>query len=103
MDFIKGLYEEGLVEGQLDEAAIQRIKRRVEARELAYYSFIVGKENVMKAKRFIELASNGQGAPSSIVDGYLPAIEMLDDIVNAGPSYINMLLSLHKRAKRSRK
>ena len=101
MDFIKGLYTEGLVEGQLDEGAIERIQQRVEARELLYYRLIVGTENLMKARLFVEMATNGKSVPAPVVEGYLPAIEMLNDIVRAGPTYIEQLKSVHKRAKKT--
>lgn len=83
----------------LDEDALDRIEKRVSQREIALYSYIVGKENALKAKIFVEKATDGKTVPSNIVNGYLPAIEMIHDIVKAGPGYINLLKSLHKRAK----
>jgi len=34
------------------------------------------------------------------VQAYLPAIEMLDDIVQAGPAFVQQLRALQKRAKK---
>jgi hypothetical protein len=31
----------------------------------------------------------------------MPAIKMIDDIVAAGPAYVNNLRALHKRAKKN--
>lgn len=83
----------------LDEDALERIEKRVSQREIALYSYLVGKENALKAKIFVEKATNGSTVPSNIVNGYLPIVEMMQDIVKAGPGYINLLKSLHKRAK----
>jgi hypothetical protein len=104
MNFIKGLYEEGLVEQHLDEDALDRIRgRRVERlskqRRVALYGYLVGLENAMKATKFVELAEEGKSVPSTFVEGYMPIIEMVEDIVNSGTAYIQQLKLLHKRAK----
>lgn len=104
MNFIKGLYEEGLVEQHLDEDALDRIRgRRVERlskeRRVALYGYLVGLENAMRATKFIDLAEQGRSVPSTLVEGYMPIIEMIDDIVNGGTAYIQQLKLLHKRAK----
>jgi hypothetical protein len=104
MNFIKGLYEEGLVEQHLDEDALDRIRgRRVERlskqRRVALYGYLVGLENAMRATKFVELAEEGRSVPSTLVEGYMPIIEMVEDIVNGGTSYIQQLKLLHKRAK----
>jgi hypothetical protein len=104
MNFIKGLYEEGLVEQHLDEDALDRIRgRRVERlskqRRAALYGYLVGLENAMRATKFVELAEQGRSVPSTLVEGYMPIIEMVEDIVNGGTSYIQQLKLLHKRAK----
>jgi hypothetical protein len=36
-----------------------------------------------------------------MVQAYMPAIQMIDDIVQAGPAAVQQLRALHKRAKRS--
>jgi hypothetical protein len=104
MDFIKGLYEEGLVEQHLDEDALDRIRgRRVQRltkeRRVALYGYLVGLENAMRATKFVELAEQGRSVPSTLVEGYMPIIEMVEDIVSGGTSYIQQLKLLHKRAK----
>ena len=104
MNFIKGLYEEGLVEQHLDEDALDRIRgRRVQRlskqRRVALYGYLVGLENAMRATKFVELAEDGRSVPSTLVQGYMPIIEMVEDIVNGGTAYIQQLKLLHKRAK----
>jgi hypothetical protein len=68
---------------------------------LALYRYLVGSKNLALTKRFLQQASTGQAASSGMVQAYMPAIEMLDDIVQAGPAYVNNLRALHKRAKKS--
>lgn len=85
---------------ELDEGAFDRIEKRVEARDLALYRMIVGQRNMMLTKKFLELALAGKSVPSTMVKGFVPALEMLDDIVTAGPGYVQMLKLLHQRAKK---
>jgi hypothetical protein len=84
----------------IDEAAFERIAARVEVRDMALYRLVVGGENIMKCKNFLEFAKQQKTIPGSFVEGYLPLLEMIDDIVTAGPGYVQMLKVLHKRAKR---
>lgn len=105
MDFIKGLYEEGLVEKKLDEDAWADIRRRRverlrDERNVALYGYLVGVENSMRAKRFIEMAEQGQSIPANFVEAYFPIIAMIDDIVDAGPGAVAQLRNLHKRVKK---
>jgi len=74
-----------------------------DARDISLYRYIVGTENVMRTKNFLNLAKQGKSVPGQFVQGYVPAVKMLDDIVKAGPAYINLLRALHQRAKKSRK
>jgi len=67
--------------------------------DIQLYRFIVGVDNLMLARRFIELAKRKKPIPSQMVEAYLPAIEMIDDLVQAGPSFIQMLKTLHKQAR----
>ena len=74
-----------------------------DARDISLYRYVVGTENVMRTKNFLALAKQGRSIPGQFVQGYVPAVKMLDDIVKAGPAYINLLRALHQRAKKSRK
>lgn len=105
LSFIKGLYKEGLVEQHLNEDALERIRgRRIERvskeRKVALYGYLVGLENAMRATKFVQMAEEGKSVPSQLVEGYLPIIEMVDDIVNGGTAYIQQLKLLHKRVKK---
>jgi len=105
-NFIKGLYEEGLVETQIDEDAWadirgRRLDRMTVQKRVALYAYIVGLDNAMRATKFIEMVEEGRTPPAQYVRAYKPAVKMIDDIVNAGPAYIAQLKQLHKRAKNS--
>ena len=69
--------------------------------DLALYRYLVGDKNLALTKKFLEQAKDGKAASANMVQAYLPAIEMIDDIVQAGPAMVQQLRALHKRAKRS--
>ena len=73
------------------------------SRDYVFYRYLVGTENLMLVKGFLQLAAEGKPIPSQMVKAYLPAIKALDDIVRAGPSYISMLRSIQNRAKKTLK
>jgi len=99
LEEIQSLSDEDL----LDESVWDRIEQRVEARDLILYRYIVGTENLMLTKKFLEMAKSGKSIPSPVVKAYQPAVELIDDIVTAGPAFTRLLLVLQKRAKNSRK
>lgn len=72
----------------------------VRGQDLALYRYLVGTENLIKTKKFVELARNGQSIPSVIANGYLPIIKMIDDIVKGGPQYVQLLRTIHKKSKK---
>jgi hypothetical protein len=107
-DFIKNMYEEGLVEKQLDEDAwadirARRIDRLSAQKRAALYGYLVGLENAVRATKFVEMAEEKKTVPSEYVKGYLPIVEMVEDIVQGGAGYIQQLRALHKRAKNRQK
>ena len=69
--------------------------------DLALYRYLVGDKNLALTKKFLEQAKDGKAASANMVQAYLPAIEMIDDIVQSGPAGVQQLRALHKRAKRS--
>ena len=81
----------------------QRIDRLSKEKRIAYYAFLVGLENALNASKFVENAVEGRTPPRQFVKGYLPIIEMIDDIVNAGTAHIQRLRQVHKSAKNRRK
>ena len=108
MDFIKSMYEEGLVDKQLDEDAWadirgRRIERLSNDKLVALYGYLVGIENALRAAKFVETAQQGRTPPNQYVKSYMPIIDMINDIVAAGPSSIQQLRLVHKRAKKLNK
>jgi hypothetical protein len=72
----------------------------VDSKTLALYRYLVGTDNLALTKRFVELAKNGQSIPSNAVQAYMPIIKMIDDIVNGGPQYVQLLRNIHKKSKK---
>lgn len=68
--------------------------------DLALYRYLVGDKNLALTKKFLEQAKDGKAASASMVAAYLPAIKLIDDIVSAGPAYVQQLRAIHKRAKK---
>lgn len=107
MKFIKELYEDGLVEQHLEEDAWADIRRRRleradRDRSVALYGYLVGIENAKRAIQFIEMAEQNKSVPKNYVEAYLPLIELIDDIVDSGPTGVTLLRQLHKRLKKKR-
>lgn len=108
MDFIKGMYEEGLVEKKLDEDVwadirSRRLDRANRERDVALYAYLVGIDNAYRATKFVEMAESGQGIPSNFAKAYLPIIDLIDDFVAAGPAGISRLKQAHKSIKSLKK
>ena len=68
--------------------------------DLAMYRYLVGDKNLALTKKFLEQAKDGKAASANMVQAYLPAIKMIDDIVAAGPGAVQQLRALHSRAKK---
>ena len=61
---------------------------------------LVGSDNMMRAKRAIEMAHQGKAVPAMFVKSFLPLIDMLDDIMMSGMANVQMLKNLTKRARK---
>ena len=99
------MYEEGLVEKKLDENAwadirARRLGRAQRDRHVALYGYLVGIDNAIKAIKAAELAEDGKGIPAQFVKAYAPIIEMIDDIIEAGPGAVQRLKQVHKSVKK---
>ena len=70
------------------------------SRDLIHYKLLADPSNLVLIKSFLEQARSGRSIPSNMVKAYLPIIDMIDEIVVAGPAYINLLKSVSKRAKK---
>jgi hypothetical protein len=68
-----------------------------------YYRLLVPSRNLPLVNKFIDYAQEGKAIPSALVASYGPIIDMIENIVQAGPSYVEQLKQLNNRAKRGRK
>jgi hypothetical protein len=68
-------------------------------KDIAMYRYLVGADKLMLTRQFLISAIEGRTIPAAYVEAYMPIIDMIDDIVQAGPGYIQNLRALHKRAK----
>lgn len=66
----------------------------------AMYRYLVGPSNIAQTKRFLDMAMSGNAASAEMLKAYMPVIEMIDGIVQAGPAYVQNLKALHNRAKK---
>ena len=66
-----------------------------------YYRLLAKPQNLILIKAFLEHVRDGRPIPSNMVRAYAPVAKVMDDIVRAGPSYINLLKSIHNRAKKT--
>ena len=73
----------------------------VTGKDLAGYRYLVGAKNLMLTKKFLELAKDNKSVSANILQAYMPAIIMLDNIVKGGPAFIQMLRALENRAKKT--
>ena len=71
--------------------------------DVVNYRLLVSVNRLPYIAKFLENAKAGRSVVAQFVQAYVPLIIMLDDIVKAGPAYINQLKILHNRAKNSRK
>lgn len=81
------------------EPTVSKPDISVAPRDVAMYRYLVGADKVMLTKLFLQFAIEGKTIPAAYVEAYLPVINMIDDIVQAGPGYIQNLRALHKRAQ----
>lgn len=71
--------------------------------QIALYRYIAGSKNLAMLKQFIEHAKDGRSISAPMVQAYQPVIQLIDDIVQAGPGFVQQLRVLRSRAKKRRK
>lgn len=85
------------------EPTVSRKDTVLQGAELIYLAQIVGRSNLFLALKYIELSDQGLAAPANLVKAVNPAIQMIVDIVRAGPAHVAMLREVHNRAKKALK
>jgi hypothetical protein len=98
---VSGNFETGLVKDTEPTVSLPDIP--VASKDIINYKFLVGAKNIMLAQKVLSLATRGVGVPSNFIVAYLPILKMVHDIVRAGPSFIQQLKVLHKRAQKTLK
>lgn len=72
----------------------------VDGKQFVNYRYLVGTKNLLLVKHVVQNAGKGVSIPANFIKGYIPIITMVNDIVRAGPSFIQQLKVLHQRAKK---
>lgn len=62
---------------------------------------LVGANNFARAKRALDLYKKGKTVPPSMMDAFMPVIDMVDEIMASGMANVRMLQMIDKRAKKS--
>lgn len=75
----------------------------VPTEDLRNYRFLVATSQIPFVGKFLQSARGGKAIVANFTQAYLPIIVMIDDIVRAGPAYIEQLKQVHNRAKRDLK
>ena len=75
----------------------------VTSQDMAGYLRLVGSKNLMLTKKFLELAKDGKSIPANVLQAYIPAIIILDNIAKGGAGFVQALRALENRAQNSRK
>lgn len=75
----------------------------VPTQDLRNYRFLVATNQIPFVGKFLQSARSGKAIVANFTQAYLPIIVMIDDIVRAGPAYIEQLKQVHNRAKRDLK
>ena len=70
--------------------------------EISLYRYLVGSKNLALTKAFLNNAKDGKAASAAMINAYRPAIDLIDDIVQGGPAYVQQLRVLQQRAKKGR-
>lgn len=70
--------------------------------DFALYRYLVGAEKLGLTKQFLNNVKDGRATSANMNQAYLPAVKMIDDIVQGGPAYVQQLRALHQRAKKRR-
>jgi len=72
-------------------------------RDLINYRLLLDNpKNVFLIKLFVQAVKDGRSIPANQAQAYSQIVQMVDDIVQAGPAYVSMLKTIHKKAKKAK-
>lgn len=100
--FTKLTLDKGLENTKLTspEPVVSTPDVNVPMEDLRNYRFLVSTSQIPFVGKFLQSARGGKAIVANFTQAYLPIIVMIDDIVRAGPAYIEQLKQVHNRAKR---
>jgi hypothetical protein len=84
---------DGKIEPQQNSPQAQ--SRRANALRL-----LVGPQNYMKAKRALDMYKKGQTVPPTLMQGLMPIIDMIDEIMSSNLANVRFLQMVDKRARK---
>lgn len=82
------------------QPVLSRPDEVISNRDLIYLAKIVGQKRLYLAIKYIELQREGKTIPSNVARAMTPAVELVVEIVKAGPSYVQRLLEIYGYARR---
>lgn len=85
---------------ELDERKDKEEKYNFDPKGMQALRILVGSENMMRAKRAIEMAKNGKSVPAMYLSAFVPLIDVLDDIMRSGMANVQLLRNIDKKAKK---
>lgn len=94
-EFTKGELEPGDGKIEPQQNSPQAQSRRANALRL-----LVGPQNYMKAKRALDMYKKGQTVPPTLMQGLMPIIDMIDEIMSSNLANVRFLQMVDKRARK---
>jgi hypothetical protein len=102
-DLEKLAADRNLEKGGVDDKqpVISRSDQIFDNKDLLWLAKIVGQRRLFLAIKYIELQRQGKTIPSNVARAMSPAIEMIVEIITAGPTFIQRFLEIHETAKKA--
>mgnify|MGYP006272922361 CR=1 FL=1 len=82
------------------QPTLSRPDEIISNKDLIYLAKIVGQKRLYLAIKYIELQRQGKTIPSNVARAMTPAVDIVVEIVKAGPSYVQRLLEIYGYARR---
>lgn len=82
------------------QPVISRPDEILSNKDLVWLAKIVGQKRLFLAIKYIELQRQGKTIPSNVAKAMTPAVELVVEIVKAGPTYVQRLLQIYNVAQK---
>ena len=102
-DFSKLVAQQDLETNRVDdtEIAVSKPDLGTNLASVKFYRLLASPSKLILLQKFLEYTKEGKPIPANMVKAYSPIVELVDDIVQGGPTYIQMLKTIRKNAKKS--